>query len=83
MWIENSRGKIRQVAKVTKGIDPRVINTEFGWWFPEDPAPEYGIWKTNANVLTSNKPPYDPAMGTYQLRALFCKVSKVDEEELV
>ena len=83
MWIENSRRKIRQVAKVTKGIDPRVINTEFGWWFPEDPAPEYGIWKSNANVLTSNKPPYDPAMGTYQLRALLCKVSKVDEEELV
>jgi len=81
MWIENSRGKIRQVAKVTTGIDPRVINTEFGWWFPEDPAPEYGVWKSNANVLTSAKPPFDPQMGTYQLRALLCRISKVESHE--
>ena len=82
MWIENSRGKIRQRAKVTEGIDPRVINTEFGWWFPEDPAPEYGVWKSNANVLTSVEPPFDPQMGTYQLRALLCKVSKVSVSEI-
>jgi hypothetical protein len=25
--------------------------------------------------LTDNKPPYDPAMGTYQLRALLCRVA--------
>ncbi len=78
MWIENSRGKIRQIAKLTEGIDPRVIHTEFGWWFPEDPAPEYGVWKSNTNVLTSVRPPFDPSMGTYQLRALLCRVSKVE-----
>jgi len=27
-------------------------------------------------VLTNNAPPYDPAMGTYQLRALLCRVAK-------
>jgi len=27
------------------------------------------------NMLTDNQPPYDPAMGTYQLRALLCRVS--------
>ncbi|MBT4938939.1 MAG: molybdopterin-dependent oxidoreductase [Rhodospirillaceae bacterium] len=82
MWIETARGKIRQIAKVTNGINPRVINTEFGWWFPEDPAPDYGVWKSNANVLTSVKPPFDPQMGTYQLRALLCKVSNVVAGEL-
>ncbi len=82
MWIENSRGRIRQKAKITDGIDPRVINVAFAWWFPEKPAPDYGVWTSNANVLTSNKPPYDPQMGTYQLRALLCRVSKVDEAEL-
>ncbi|MBT6290204.1 MAG: molybdopterin oxidoreductase, partial [Rhodospirillaceae bacterium] len=81
MWIENARGKIRQIAKLTTGIDPRVIHTEFGWWFPEDPAPEYGVWKSNANVLTSVKPPFDPQMGTYQLRSLLCRVSKYDGDE--
>lgn len=81
MWIENARGKIRQVAKLTEGIDPRVIHTEFGWWFPEDPAPEYGVWKSNANVLTSVKPPYDPQMGTYQLRSLLCRVAKYEGDD--
>lgn len=76
MWIETRRGRMRQKARLTEGIDPRVINAEHGWWFPEDPGPEYGIWKSNANLLTDNGPPYDPAMGTYQLRALLCRASK-------
>jgi hypothetical protein len=24
------------------------------------------------------EPPYDPAMGTYQLRALLCRIAKAD-----
>ena len=79
MWIETKRGRIRHRARVTAGIDPRVITAEHGWWFPEEPAPDYGVWKANVNLLTDNGPPYDPAMGTYQLRALLCRVSKVEE----
>jgi anaerobic selenocysteine-containing dehydrogenase len=75
MWIETQRGRIKQRAKVTDGIDPRVIAAQHGWWFPEKPAPEYGVWQSNVNMLTDNQPPYDPAMGTYQLRALLCRVS--------
>jgi len=26
------------------------------------------------------EPPYDPAMGTYQLRALLCRIAKADAE---
>jgi thiosulfate reductase/polysulfide reductase chain A len=76
VWIETRRGRIRQRAKVTEGIDPRVINVEFGWWFPERKDRQYGVWESNANVLTSIEPPYDPAMGTYQLRALLCRIEK-------
>lgn len=76
MWIETRRGRIKQRARVTTGIDPRVIAAEHGWWFPEEPAPGYGVWKANVNLLTDNQPPYDPAMGTYQLRALLCRVSR-------
>jgi thiosulfate reductase/polysulfide reductase chain A len=75
MWVETRRGRMRQKARITTGIDPRVIHVEHGWWFPEEPAPDYGIWKSNANLLTDNQPPYDPAMGTYQLRGLLCRVS--------
>lgn len=76
VWIETRRGRIQQRAKLTDGIDPTVVHVEYGWWFPEEPGPEHGVWKANANVLTDNGPPYDPAMGTYQLRALLCKVYK-------
>jgi len=77
VWIETKRGKIKQRAKITDGIDPRVINVEFGWWFPERQDGERGAWDSNANVLTNIEPPYDPAMGTYQLRALLCRIEKV------
>ncbi|MFC1825047.1 molybdopterin oxidoreductase, partial [Thermodesulfobacteriota bacterium] len=70
------RGKIRQKARLTHGIDPRVIHVQHDWWFPERAAPEYGVWESNANVLTNAGPPYDPAIGTYQLRALLCRVFK-------
>ncbi len=78
MWIETRRGRMRQKAKLTTGIDPRVISAQHGWWFPEQPGPEYGVWQSNVNLLTDNRPPYDPAMGTYQLRALLCRVSRAD-----
>lgn len=75
MWIETRRGRIKQRVRVTAGIDPRVIAAQHGWWFPEEPAPDHGVWRANVNLLTDNQPPYDPAMGTYQLRALLCRVS--------
>ena len=75
MWIETRRGRMKQRAKLTAGIDPRVIAAQHGWWFPEEAAPDYGVWRSNVNLLTDNQPPYDPAMGTYQLRALLCRVA--------
>jgi anaerobic selenocysteine-containing dehydrogenase len=78
MTIETRRGRMRQRAKLTTGIDQRVINAEHAWWFPEEEGPEYGVWKSNVNLLTNNEPPYDPAMGTYQLRALLCRVGKAE-----
>ena len=84
MWIESRRGKIKQKAKVTDKIDPRVIHCEHGWWFPErQDSTDYGVWESNANVLTNNRAPFDPAMGTYQLRGLLVRIGKqVDEDEV-
>lgn len=79
MWIETRRGRTRQREKLTNGIDPRVVATQHGWWFPEESAPKCGVWRSNVNVLTDNTPPYDPAMGRYQLRALLCRVARVDD----
>jgi anaerobic selenocysteine-containing dehydrogenase len=77
-WIRvtSPRGSIRMQASVSEDIHPMVINVEHGWWFPEKKGPEYGVWESNANILTSNKPPYDPAFGTYHLRGLLCRIEK-------
>ena len=76
MSIETRRGRIVQRAKVTTRIDPRVIAAEHGWRFPEEDGSDHGVWRSNVNLLTDNQPPYDPAMGTYQLRALLCRVRR-------
>lgn len=76
-WVEvaTPRGAIQQRAKLSDGIDPRVVHVEHGWWFPEEEDPEHGVWRSNANCLTQQGPPWDPAMGTYSLRALLCRVA--------
>jgi anaerobic selenocysteine-containing dehydrogenase len=69
------------VAKVTEDIRKDVVNIEHGWWFPEREGPDFGIWESNANLLTSSAPPYDPAFGSYQLRGLLCDMEKMDTPE--
>jgi anaerobic selenocysteine-containing dehydrogenase len=76
--IESPRGKCKQKAKITLGIDPRVVLAEHHWWFPEKPAPEHGIWESNINLLVSSEPPYDPGLASTPARSLLCKVYKAE-----
>ena len=80
VWIETIRGRIKQKAKLTHQ-DNRVVHVSYGWWYPEMPGPEYGIWESNANVLTNDDPPHCPAIGTYQLTGLLCKIYRVEADE--
>jgi anaerobic selenocysteine-containing dehydrogenase len=74
--VSSPRGSIRLKAFVTEDIHPNVVNLDHGWWFPEKPGPDYGFLESNANVLTNNTPPYDPAFGSYPLRGLLCQIQK-------
>jgi anaerobic selenocysteine-containing dehydrogenase len=80
IWIETPRGRIKQVAQLFVGMDPRVVVVQASWWYPEEPGPDHGVWKSNANVLTSSEPPYDPAIGSTTFRALLCRIYKVEDE---
>lgn len=76
-WVamESLRGKCFQRAKLTIGIDPRVIGAQHAWWFPEKDFPEHGWRDSNINLLTDNDPATcDPAMGATNLRVLLCKI---------
>jgi thiosulfate reductase/polysulfide reductase chain A len=74
--VESPRGRARFRARLFDGIDPRVVTTEFGWWYPERGAPGYGWSESNINLLTMDGPPLDPGMGATNLKGLMCKVYK-------
>ncbi len=76
VWIEGPRGRVRQRARITTGIDPRVIAAEHAWWYPEDKDdPGHGWDRSNINVLTDNAlSGHDPAMGATNLRVMLCRV---------
>jgi thiosulfate reductase / polysulfide reductase chain A len=80
-YVESRNGVIKQKARITDEIHPKVINVQGHWWFPEEPAREpwlHGLWSANANVLTVSDPEtFDPVTGGWPLRALLCKVYKV------
>ena len=65
--------------EVSTDIMEDVVKVDHGWWYPERGGPDYGVWESNANVLTSDQPPYDPAFGSYQLRGLLCRLERLRE----
>jgi anaerobic selenocysteine-containing dehydrogenase len=78
--VEGTHGRFCQKARLTRGIHPKVVHAEFGWWFPEEPADGgqlHGAWKANVNVLTKHVP-QDPACGSTPLRAMLCKIYRIE-----
>ncbi len=74
--IESPRGRCLQRAKLTLGIDPRMIGAQHAWWFPEKDSPGHGWRDANINLLTDNHPSTcDAAMGATNLRVLLCRIS--------
>ena len=84
MWIETSRGKVRQKAKLTEDIHPHVVQAD-RWWYPEEEGPEpslHGFWKSNVNLLTDDDIDHlDPAYGTWAARGNLCRIQKVKGDE--
>ena len=82
VWIETKRGRIKQKAKLTQAVHPRVIVTQRGWWYPERSATEPelgGCLESNTNVLTNTADEVcDPISGSWANRGLLCKVYKAD-----
>lgn len=82
IWIETNIGKIRQKLVVDPELDPRVVITSFGWWFPEGgPDSSYGWNTSNINMLFPDNPG-EPATGSMNLRGYPCRVSKAEVPEI-
>ncbi len=75
--IETQQGAIKQKAAFDEHLHPQVVVGAYGWWFPERHDLELCGWKeANINILTDNRPPYEPAIGSTNLRAIPCRVYK-------
>jgi anaerobic selenocysteine-containing dehydrogenase len=78
VYIESPRGRCKQRARVTLGIDPRVVMADASWWLPEKATLEERAWEVNINNLTDSEPPHDPGFGSTSGRSLLCKICKAE-----
>ncbi|MBI5444637.1 MAG: molybdopterin-dependent oxidoreductase [Deltaproteobacteria bacterium] len=76
--IATGKGGITQRLALDDTLDPRTVVTSFGWWFPEDRSPLSGWDRSNINVLTRSEPPYDPGVGTVDLRGIPCRICRAE-----
>jgi len=82
VYIETPLGRIGQRAKLTTGIDPRVVHADGYWWYPELPGEEpclFGVWDSNINAILPDDPELCDYTGDNYFRALLCKVYKAKE----
>ena len=79
VWIENHRGRCRQRAKITPGLNPRYVMSEHGWWFPEgDRERLFGVFDSNINNLTTQSNIGQSGYGA-PYNGLLCKIYKCTE----
>jgi len=73
--IETPTGQIRQRARLTPHIHPRVISAAYGWWFPEEDITEKSNWtRANFNMLTTTEG-LGREFGTPNLKGIGCRIS--------
>lgn len=78
VWIENERGRIKQVAHVDQAIIKGTVQVMPSWWYPELPAEDpwmQGAFISNANCLVDGSVEgSDEATGTWTNRGLLCRI---------
>lgn len=72
--IETRAGQIRQAARLTPHIHPRVVSAAYGWWFPEEDIAEKNNWtRANFNMLTTTDG-LGREFGTPNLKGISCRI---------
>ena len=82
VYIETPIGRIRQKAKLTADIDPRVVHADGYWWYPELPGEDpclFGVWDSNINAVLPDDPEMCSYAGDNPFNALLCRVYRAKE----
>ena len=82
VFVESPIGRVRAKARLTKGIDPRVVHIPRSGWRDECKElglPGYGLEGANLNILIGPEPS-DPQFGTPAMRSARCRIYKMEVE---
>lgn len=83
VWVENSMGRAMRKIETSPIIDPRVVNADHAWWYPEAEGAEpnlFNLWDLAINQLIPFLPGKSGFGGNY--KALLCRIYKVAEGEM-
>ncbi len=76
--IVRANGVLNDKTKLSIRIQPKVVDVQHGWWFPEeipDKPVLYRAFESNANILTPNSDEYvDLPTGAACFYPLLCKI---------
>ena len=76
------RGKLRMKVTLNDLTHEKVVTIPHGWWLPEAPGPDHGVFEVCSNVLVDDDlDTCDVALGSSALKAMICRVSKAEAPE--
>jgi thiosulfate reductase / polysulfide reductase chain A len=79
IWIETARGKLRMKVTVNELTHEKVVTIPHGWWLPEAPGPDHGVFEVCSNVLVDdNLDSCDVVLGSSPLKAMLCRIAKAE-----
>jgi thiosulfate reductase/polysulfide reductase chain A len=79
-WVKviTPKDHVRMRLHISDMVDPRMVDADHGWWFPErhQEEPElFGVFESNVNVLCPDEPTYcSPEIGGWPHTALLCRI---------
>jgi anaerobic selenocysteine-containing dehydrogenase len=77
VWIETVRGKLRMKVMLNEATHEKVVTIPHGWWLPEAPGPDHGVFEVCSNVLVDDAVENcDVVLGSSPLKAMLCRVSR-------
>ncbi|MEW6664521.1 MAG: molybdopterin-dependent oxidoreductase [Thermodesulfobacteriota bacterium] len=75
VFIQTKRGRIRQKARISEAVDPRVVVADHAWWYPERNEKDlFGFKEANFNVLTDDGTPFNKEVGSFSIRGIACRI---------
>ncbi|MDR1088989.1 MAG: molybdopterin-dependent oxidoreductase [Coriobacteriales bacterium] len=76
VWVENDKGRFKQIAKLSCEVNEKTVHAEHGWWFPETEPAEpnlYGVFDSNVNNCTRVMQTGEGDIGS-SIKSMICKI---------